>query len=156
MNVNGFDDFFGKSGWTVQDLFTVGNPALRPHITEVAFGSILHTVEDSFAKGHLQREQHPSGVTCTSLPNLPAPARIVEFHSYAHQDGHKHAEFDTRAAFEQETLADKPNVVLVGQPLREFFEQRAGWDTVKPYFECVFAIVDPSTKASPGAEFTAE
>ena len=156
VNIPAFDDFFGKSGWTVQDLFTVGNPALRPHIAEVAFGSILHTVEDSFAKGHVQREQNAAAATCAALPQLPAPARIMEFHSYAHQDGHKHAEFDTRDAFEQETLADKPDVVLVGKPLRDFYEHRASWEIVKPYFECVFAIIDANTKASPGAEFAAE
>jgi len=156
VDVAGFDDFFGKSGWTVQDLFTVGNPALRPHITEVAFGSILHTVEDSFAKGHAQREQNAAAAACPALRQLPAPARIVEFHSYSHQDSHKHAGFDTHAAFEQESLADKPDVVLVGKPLRDFFQRRASWDTVKPYLECVFAVADPKTKASPGAEFAAE
>jgi hypothetical protein len=81
VKVTGFDDFFGNSGKTVQDLFTVGNSALRPHITDVAFGSVLHTVEDSFAKGHVQREQNPVATTCAALPQLPAPARIIEFHS---------------------------------------------------------------------------
>jgi len=155
VNIAEFDDFFGNSGWNVQDLYTVGNPALRPHISEVAFGSILHTVEDSFARGHVQREEKSPGA-CGSLPELPAPARIVEFHSYAHQDGHKHAEFDTRDAFEEETLADNPDVVHVGTPLREFYEHRASWDSAKPYFECVFAVADPNTKASPGSEFAEE
>jgi hypothetical protein len=71
----------------------------------------------------------------------------VEFHSYANQDEHKHAEFDTRDAFEEESLSDNPDVVHVGRPLREFYERQAGWDAVKPYFECVFAVADPNTKA---------
>jgi hypothetical protein len=47
-------------------------------------------------------------------------------------------------------------VVLIGEPLRDFYEHRASWEIVKPYFECTFAIVDANTKASPGAEFAAE
>jgi hypothetical protein len=153
VSIAGFDDFFGLSGWTVQDLFTVGNPALRPHIEDLAFGSILHTVEDSFAKGHVERGQAPTGTTCAAAPTLAQPARVVEFHSYAHQDGKKHAAYDTRAAFEQGVLADKPNVVLVGTALRELYEREAKWETVRPYFECVFAVVDTNTKATPGHEF---
>jgi len=47
------------------------------------------------------------------------------------------------------------DVVHVGRPLRDFYERRASWDSVKPYLECVFAIVHPTTKASPGKEFAA-
>jgi hypothetical protein len=154
INIAGFDNFFGKSGWTVQDLFTVGNPALRPHLYEVALGSILHTLEDSFARGHVQREYVTVARECSGAPQLLAPGRIVEFHSYAHQDGHKHAEFDKREAFEQGTLNDKPDVVLVGRQLLDFYNNNAKWETVRPYFECVFAIVDDSTPATAGEEFT--
>ena len=156
VDIAGFGDFFGNSGWTVQDLFTVGNPALRPHINEVAFGSVLHTVEDSFAKGHVEREHTSSSAACAALPQLPAPPIIQEFHSYAHQDEGKHARYDSRDAFEQETKADNPSVVPVGKPLMDFFQKRASWETVRPYFECVFAVANPTTKASPGAEFVAE
>jgi hypothetical protein len=156
VDIPGFADFFGKSGWTVQDIFTVGNEALRPHINEVAFGSILHTVEDSFAKGHVEREHPSAAAACSALPQFPAPPRILEFHSYAHQDEHKHARYDTRDAFEQEAQADSPSVVPVGRPLRDFFQGRAGWETVRPYLDCVFAVADPEAKASPGAEFAAE
>jgi hypothetical protein len=156
VDIPGFADFFGKSGWTVQDLFTVGNDALRPHISEVAFGSVLHAVEDSFARGHVQRENPSAAAACSALPQFPAPPRILEFHSYAHQDEHKHAQADTREAFELESRTDSPSVVPVGRPLRDFFQSRASWEAVRPYFDCVFAVVDPEAKASPGAEFAAE
>ena len=156
VDVAGFQDFFGNSGWAVQDLFTVGNPALRQHITDVAFGSILHTVEDSFAKGHVAREPAASGGNCGGTTDLRAPARIVEFHSYGNQDEQKHAQYDTREAFQQESRADNPNVVAVGRPLRGLYEHKASWETVEPYFACIFAAVDPNTKASAGAEFAAQ
>jgi hypothetical protein len=156
VDVAGFDDFFGKSGWSVQDLFTVGNSALRGHIRDVAFGSNLHTVADSFAKGHVKRQATVPGAACAALPHKPAPGSILEFHSYTHQDEHKHAEYDTAASFHEEMSSDDPNEVLIGRSLREFYEQGATWETVKPYFECVFAVADPNTKASAGNEFVGE
>lgn len=153
IKVSGFDEFFGKNGWTVQDLFTAGNPILRGkgRVSDVAFGSLLHTVEDSFAQGHVEREKTSSG-TCSFAPQFSAPPRIIEFHSYAHQDEKKHKDRDSRSAFE-EALARPVNVTVVGKPLKDFYEHGASWETVKPYFECVFAVVDPNSKASAGIEF---
>ncbi len=153
VKIVGFDQFFGKSGWTVQDLFTAGNPILRGkgRVPDVAFGSLLHTVEDSFAEGHVQREGNSSG-SCSSAPQFAAPPRVIEFHSYAHQDEKKHKERDTRNAFTEE-LARPINEVMVGKALKDFNERGASWETVKPYLDCVFAVVDPSVKASAGTEF---
>jgi hypothetical protein len=154
VKIAGFDEFFGKSGWTVQDLFTAGNPALRRHVPDVAFGSLLHTVEDSFAQGHTQREDSSPG-SCPAPLIFPSPPRVVEFHSYAHQDEKKHKERDSRQAFEEE-LARPVNVVAVGKPLVDYFEQGAGWEIVKPYLECIFAVVDAQRAATAGKEFEAD
>lgn len=150
--IDGFQHFFGKSGWTVQDLFTAGNPALRPHIQDVAFGSVLHTVEDSFALGHAARETAPPPACANGLP---VPSRIIEFHSYTNQNESKHAEEDARAAFERGFTGAEVNVVTVGRPLFKFYQEKAPWETVKPYFECVFTVIDPMTPASAGAAFAA-
>jgi hypothetical protein len=156
VKIVGFDTFFGKSGWTVQDLFTAGNPILRGkgRVNDVAFGSLLHTVEDSFAEGHVQRESSSPGV-CSSAPQFAAPPRVVEFHSYAHQDEKKHKERDTRDAFMEE-LTRPVNEVMVGKVLKDSYERGDGWEKVRPYIECVFSVVDPNSKASAGAEFAAE
>lgn len=154
VKIAGFDEFFGKSGWTVQDLFTAGNPALRPHTSDVAFGSLLHTVEDSFAQGHVQREEASPG-NCSAAPQVPAPPRIIEFHSYAHQDEKKHKDRDSRQAF-QKDLSHPVNAVTVGKPLvNELRPGKPGisWETVRPYFECIFAVVDSQTAATAGKEF---
>ena len=151
VKIDGFAQFFGTSGWTVQDLFTAGNPALRRHITDVAFGSLLHTVDDSFAEGHVQREDASPGAFAAAT-QLTAPPRIVEFHSYSHQDEKKHKEKDSRAAFLD--LFTKPiKAVTVGRPLDDLYEKGASWETVKPYIDCIFTVVAPTTKASPGKEF---
>lgn len=72
VGVPGFDGLFGGNGWTVEGLFTLGNTGLRRHVREVAFGSLLHTVEDSFAKGHAHRETNGEQ-TCSSLPEVEGP-----------------------------------------------------------------------------------
>jgi hypothetical protein len=157
VKVTGFDEFFGKSGWTVQDLFTAGNPALRRHVSEVAFGSLLHTVEDSFAQGHVQRAGTSSG-NCPAASQFPAPPRVVEFHSYAHQDEKKHTQHDNRKAFDGD-FSNPVNVITVGKPLVDDLrpgKPGASWETVKPYFECIFAVDDPQKQASPGKEFAAD
>jgi hypothetical protein len=55
-----------------------------------ALGSILHLVQDSYAKGHTVREDWESG----DLYNANS-GRIRYFQDYAEQDGHKHGEYDT-------------------------------------------------------------
>ena len=151
VKIVGFNQFFGKSGWTVQDLFTAGNPALRRYVADVAFGSLLHTMEDSFAEGHVQREESSSG-NCSAAQQFQEPPRINEFHSYAHQDEKMHKERDSRKAF-QDQLARPVNAVTVARPLLDYLSNKASWETVKPYFECVFAVADPQTAATPGKEF---
>jgi hypothetical protein len=151
VDIAGFDAYFGNSGWTVQDLFTAGNPAMRLRVTDVAFGSVLHMVEDSFAEGHVEREQTSSGNCSPDIP-LPTPPRILEFHSYAHQDEKKHKEQDARDAFERK-LSSPMNVVAVGKPLVNFLDEGAKWEAVRPYFACVFTLIEPSTPASAGKQF---
>lgn len=48
-------------------------------IRQIAFGSVLHTVQDSFAAAHVSREPGPSSQTCegtrtNAAPTTPADA----------------------------------------------------------------------------------
>lgn len=153
VSIAGFDEFFGRSGWTVQDLFTLGNPPLRPRIKEAAFGSLLHMVQDSFAKGHVDRAESTMGEKCIGAGDYLAPGRIREFHAYNNQDSAKHAEYDSRKALGEHLAVDRPNVVEVGQVLRDYFERGSTWEDVRPYIGCVFQIENPEAKASSGAGF---
>lgn len=151
--IAGMAEFFGRSEWRVQDLFTLGNPPLRRYVHEVAFGSLLHAVEDSFAKGHVEREEGISGATCPDTDRLPRPGRVREFHSYVGQDGGRHGHYDSAEAFKAHMLAERPNVVEVGRALRELNDARTPWERARPYFECIFALADPQRPASAGADF---
>jgi hypothetical protein len=62
----------------------LGNPKLRLWIKQVALGSLLHMVEDSFAKGHAERAVN--GESCAAAGSSLGAGRIREFHSYVNQD----------------------------------------------------------------------
>lgn len=137
---------FGNSGWRVQDLFTLGDPSLRPHVSDVAFGSLLHMIEDSFAAGHVDRMEPAQDAKCAdNLHSAPGP--IKEFHSYTHQSSSKHADTDTREAFINNRLT--PDVVDVGRTLVEM-RPKAEWPEVEAYLMCVYDFSPDVHKAGPG------
>ena len=150
--IAGFPDFFGKVGWTVQDLFSLGNPALRKNLPDIAFGSLLHLVEDSFAQGHVERRDPLAGEQCPA-GRQAKPGRVVSFHSYAHQDHQKHGDYDSPEALLHGLLDPGVNVVIVGQTLKTMFEEKKAWPEVRDYLECVFDLDDPSAQADAGAGF---
>jgi len=144
---------FGRSGWTVQDLYTLGSPALRPHIRDVAFGSLLHMLQDSFAAGHVDRASPLSANTCSIAGNsIQAPGVVNEFHAYNQQDHGLHSEADTRGAL-QEHLQEVPDVVDVGRHLLRAYKDGRSWEDVQPFVECIFALSDDARASSPGAQF---
>ncbi|MGH8103640.1 MAG: hypothetical protein ACREJQ_03865 [bacterium] len=154
ISIEGFNDHFGRTEWRVQDLFTLGNIALRQRMHEVAFGSLLHMVQDSFARGHIDRAEPILGETCPGPGKYAKPGVIREFHAYGNQDTGKHADYDSRHAFARHMSAERPNVIDVGRVLKEMFERGQAWETVKPYLECIFEAGNPAAKASPGDAFT--
>jgi hypothetical protein len=147
INVPVVQQFFGSSGWRVQDLFTLGDPSLRPYVSDVAFGSLLHMVEDSFAAGHVERMEPANGAKCPgSLHRAPGP--IKEFHSYTRQSTSKHADADTRKAFINNRLT--PDVVDVGRTLVALREAEAEWAEVETYLMCVYDLAPGVRNASAG------
>jgi hypothetical protein len=110
-------DAFGNTEWTAQELWTLGSPGLRRYIRDVAFGSLLHTLQDSFAEGHADRGMPDPKNRC-ELGNRGsnAPGVIREFHAYGLQDHKLHSESDGIGAFTRH-LQDSPNVVDIGRIL---------------------------------------
>ncbi len=111
-------------------------------------------VEDSFAKGHVDRREAILGEKCPgSAGALDAPGKILEFRAYGNQDPAKHAEADSREAFSLHWSGEKPSVIDVGRTLRDYYHRNETWDTVRAYIECIFALENPDQPASPGAAF---
>lgn len=127
---------------TVKQLFTqgIGKPE-DAFVQDMAFGSLLHMVEDCFAKGHVHREAPRTGSLVWG--------RIVEFHSYTHQDHSKHSKADEQDAYEHYDV--KP---YVDEAVRQVVEARGSdWAHMKGVLERVFDVVDPTKTAGPGDGF---
>lgn len=148
VKVKGFAEFFPLSGQNILDLYTLGNLALRRSLGDVAFGSLLHVVQDSFAYGHAERSKPLAGAVCTGT-SLSQPGTIRAFRSYSRQDHKKHGAHDERDAF-QSGMQVTPNAVAVGKVLLALYDEKKPWSVVEPYLKCVFAVEDEKMEASSG------
>lgn len=142
---------FERTGLRVQDLFTLGNVALRRYLADVAFGSLLHMVEDSFAKGHAERLDPILQEKCAGTGDA-APGALRAFHIYGLQDSHRHGDYDKANALAIHLLQNEPDVVDVGKALLAYRDDKASWERVRPYVECIFRLDGPRP-ASAGAGF---
>ena len=142
---------FKRNSLRVQDLFTLGNVALRRYLGDVAFGSLLHMVQDSFAKGHAERLDPIFQQKCGGT-SVAAPGALREFHVYGLQDSHRHGEYDKGTAVAAHLLQQEPDVVDVGRRLLAYRDENASWEVVRPYVECVFRLED-ARPASAGSGF---
>lgn len=140
---------FFPGDMTSINLFATGIVEVRKRLPEVAFGALLHMVQDSFSRAHTTRREATGG-SCPGLPGVDAPGRIEQFHGYAHQDGALHDEQDTEESLGLHTLQEAPSVVDVSRHLVTLWRKKASWDEVQPYIACVFDVVDGHTPAGPG------
>lgn len=147
--------FFPKFGMDVGSLFIQGTKPNTPErVKEIAFGSLLHMVEDSFSRAHVDRE-HPRQVDGKWVPGA-----IRSFHSYAHQHHDKHSGADTQEALDK----DEHTRQAVVQVVRDLKDARAtgaadnspdhGWSNVrKILLDTVYVLADPAAQAAPGTDF---
>lgn len=151
ISLEGWGQHFAN-GQNVQDLLTLSRPWLRPHIQEVAFGSMLHVVQDSFSAAHVERREPVSGMTCAM--GQRQAGRIIRFLSYAQQDHSKHKEKDSPESAQRHLARDTPDAVDAGRALRDFLDRKVSWESVQQYLiDCVFPLDDDSLPSGPGAEF---
>lgn len=137
------------AGPNVQDLFTIGRRSIRPHIKHVAFGSMLHMVQDSFSQSHVQRRDPIEGQRCAG-GSYRQLGRIHAFSSYVNQDHTEHGKRDSEAAAIAHRDID-PDVVDAGRILVDMFKRSAPWSEVEVYLsECVFPLENAAAAAGPG------
>lgn len=155
--IPGMESIFGKRGWTAQQLFTRGDPTFRgkQDFRDFAFGTLLHLIEDSFAAGHVDRDES-SGAGCEKATDTLRPGKIRSFHAFNRQDSKKHGKEDSHEALARHLLTTNPNVVDVGKVIKSYYEAKRPWTELKDYLECIFDIDDPTIKAGPGEKFLPE
>ncbi|WP_342130412.1 hypothetical protein [Hydrogenophaga sp. OTU3427] len=152
-----FKEHFGCTEWTVADLYLLGRQdtksGLISQIRHIAFGSVLHTVQDSFAAAHVSREPGLSTQTCDGT-HFVKPRPIVEFHTYGAQDGTLHDHGDERQAMVTgEGPDDWPSAILATKQLFELNQNGAKWADARVYVECLFELSGDRKSASPGEAF---
>jgi hypothetical protein len=135
-----------KKLWRVQDVFMPKAGELRL----VAFGSLLHLVEDSYSASHVQRvsrRYQPNG-----CPSYDAADAIVEFRTYIGQDTQMHAVCDDAPDWLDSPREGSPIDVLA-KLVRAYADGR-DWPHVKAILEeKVFRLSDRVAAARPGACF---
>lgn len=154
VNIPVIKDRFHCSGWSVADLYVLGRQdTMLRFIHDIAFGSILHTVQDSFAEAHVEREPSKIGEQCSVTLALPRPGGIKEFHSYAGQDGHRHDAKDLREAMTGILGGRVSDAVEASRQLATYYGGRSKWAEVEPYMQCLFTLSNESRRSSAGDQF---
>jgi len=145
---------FACTEWTVADLYILGRQdKLLPSIKDIAFGSILHTVQDSFSSSHTQRDAETNAGFCGSGEQYRKPGRILEFHSYGSQDGHLHDTEDERSAMVGHVVERKAEAIAASRMLVDLYRDRRSWSEVKPYVDCLFELSEEAKASSPGERY---
>lgn len=134
---------------TATNLLATGIVEVRKDLDKVAIGALLHMVQDSFSQAHAGRQQE-SGAACENLSRFTQPGKISQFYSYAGQVGSMHDQEDTFKALGLQTLQISPNVVDASRAFLILWKEGAPWSEAEKYFDCVFALADPTAVAGPG------
>ena len=137
-----------KAGETIQTLFTRGNPTHRNEFGLIAFGSLSHTLHDSFTRSHSDRAESDGSDCGEGLPQRPGKVR--QFLNYALQKSSKHSVEDKRNAVDLQLQTISPNMVDIGKYLKDRMEQKAPWEEIKPFLSCIFEVEDENAVTGPG------
>lgn len=154
VNISAMKERFHCSGWSVADLYVLGRQdTMLRFVHDIAFGSVLHTIQDSFAEGHVEREPAGSQEQCSTTLAVPRPGRIREFHSYAGQDGKLHDVKDHREAMAGAVGGPVSGAVEASRQLAAYYGDRRKWAEVEPYMQCVLDLSSEARRSSAGGEF---
>jgi hypothetical protein len=135
-----------KKLWTVQDIYLPRSGNLRL----IAFGSLLHLVEDSYSAAHVRRRS--SRVQANGCPSYDADDAILQFHTYVGQDTEKHGLCDDAPDWLETARPGSP-VEVLAQIVRAY-RDGSDWKVVKSILEeRVFRLADTVSAAHPGRCF---
>jgi hypothetical protein len=97
-------------------------------ISERAIGSLAHLLQDSYARGHVRRQETPHG----------SVGAIEQFHSYAHQNHDKHKQDDmwrTGGTDLEKIRGVRGGTEALAEStaLFKFYASKTAWPTVEKY-----------------------
>jgi hypothetical protein len=116
----------------------------------MAFGSLLHVVEDSYSAAHVRRES--GRVQSNGCLSYAASDPIVQFQTYVGQDAEKHGVCDDAPDWLESPRPGSPAEVLA-EIVRAYHADR-DWPVVKEMLESKVLRQSPSVSAAqPGRCF---
>lgn len=146
--------FFKSSAywnWTIKELLTGGEKRGKSldevfedvHVRHRATGVLLHLIQDSFAAGHVERDESRA---------------IRQFHDYASQDSHDHGRQDKmgRGELLSQHIDNTPGArqaIDAGARLVVLLDSDGSVDDVMKYFEEIFKLSTDVRGAGPGEDF---
>ena len=147
----GFRRHFAKQpGWAIS--YLLGPRYLlrqQPdHFQQMALGSLLHMVQDSYSAAHAERAFDAS-------PRCPN-GRVRQFYSYVDQDSDKHGTADTRAGWQARTFTAAQDPVNVSATLIRFARERTAWPVVRSYLQDTVFCLDADAQASGPGPYASE
>src|SRR5258706_7540476 len=95
-----------KQLWTLEDMFLPKSKSLRL----MAFGSLLHVVEDSYSASHVKRQTNR--VQPNGCPSYDATDPIAQFRTFVGQDTEKHGVCDDAPDLLQSARPARPTDVM--------------------------------------------
>ena len=134
--------------WTVQDMFL----ARRERIPLIAFGSLLHLVEDAYSASHVRRKS--SRVQANGCLSYDAADPIEQFQTYVGQDTEKHGVCDNAPDWLETPRPGSP-IEAIAEIVRAYDAGR-DWPVVRAILDGkVFPLASPVLPAQPGTCFEA-
>ena len=132
--------------WTVQDMFL----ARRERIRLIAFGSLMHLVEDSYSASHVRRKS--GRVQANGCLSYDAADPIEQFQTYVGQDTEKHGVCDNAPDWLETPRPGSP-IEVIAEIVRAY-DAGQDWPVVRAILEeKVFPLASPVLPAQPGACF---
>lgn len=108
-----------------------------------ALASLLHLVQDSHASGHTAR--HPG-----------QDHRIIEFHSYVHQDGDRHAKGDKLVNGSLDETPGALHAITDCTAILQMYQRQESWQNLMVLLrDNIFELTDFPLLSSAGAAFAA-
>ncbi len=136
VSVGQIHTWFPASPISVRTLLLVGQ---QGNVRQRAIGALLHIIQDSFAKGHVERNMTGS---------------IMEFHSYVHQDSSKHAQDDVVAPGGIEAMPEVQRAIHRCRAVLDLWKTASPWTLVRAHLEThVFALAPDARPASAGQAY---
>ncbi len=131
---------------TVEDLFLPRSSSVRL----VAFGSLLHLVEDSYSAAHVRR--HSARVQGNGCLSYDADDAVAQFQTYVGQDTEKHGVCDDAPDWLDTERAESP-IGAIAEVVTAY-EAGREWPVVRAILEeRIFRLLDSVLAAQPGACF---